>query len=98
MCTLPSGWRPPETIKTVWEANVLGECTIGTAGAVTLATANIANGVTDSTNLQSRFGLGYEGGLAHSSGSEPRTSANSDGNRHANGTGAPCPSRQTNRT
>jgi hypothetical protein len=37
MCTLPSGWRPPEIINAEWgSGSVDGECTISTAGVVSL--------------------------------------------------------------
>jgi hypothetical protein len=37
MATLPSGWRPPETMNTNWgSGNVDGECTISSAGVISL--------------------------------------------------------------
>lgn len=39
MCTLPSGWRPPESINALWSTGTVdGECTISSAGVVTLRT------------------------------------------------------------
>ncbi|PWI08319.1 N-acetylmuramoyl-L-alanine amidase [Streptomyces sp. NWU339] len=42
----------------------------------------------DSTNLESHFGLGYEGDLAQYIGTETRADANAGANRRADGTGA----------
>jgi hypothetical protein len=42
----------------------------------------------DSTNLESHFGLGYEGDLGQFIGTETRADANADANRRADGTGA----------
>jgi len=42
----------------------------------------------DSTNLESHFGLGYEGDLAQFIGTETRADANASANRRADGTGA----------
>ena len=47
MCTLPSGWRPPETINTTFGDGVQdGECTISTSGVVSLRSvfSNIETG------------------------------------------------------
>ncbi|MGR6997610.1 peptidoglycan recognition protein family protein [Yinghuangia aomiensis] len=42
----------------------------------------------DSTNLESQFGLGYDGSLAQFIGTETRADANASANRRADGTGA----------
>ena len=43
LCTLPSGWRPQTTINAVWgDGTEDGECTIGTAGAITLRSSNLS--------------------------------------------------------
>src|SRR5690606_16592849 len=42
----------------------------------------------DSTNLESHFGLGYDGDLAQYIGTETRADANASANRRADGTGA----------
>ncbi|MFF6829652.1 N-acetylmuramoyl-L-alanine amidase [Streptomyces longwoodensis] len=42
----------------------------------------------DSTNLESHFGLGYDGSLAQFIGTETRADANASANRRADGTGA----------
>ncbi|MEU3528811.1 N-acetylmuramoyl-L-alanine amidase [Streptomyces sp. NPDC038707] len=42
----------------------------------------------DSTNLESHFGLGYDGSLAQFIGTETRADANAAANRRADGTGA----------
>jgi len=43
MCTLPSGWQPPETINATWgDGTESGECTIATTGAVILRTSNLS--------------------------------------------------------
>ncbi|MEU9972355.1 hypothetical protein [Streptomyces sp. NPDC051014] len=43
MCTLPAGWRPPETINATWgDGTESGECTIGTTGQITLRSSNLS--------------------------------------------------------
>ena len=43
MCTLPAGWRPPETINTTWgDGTESGECTIGTTGIISLRSSNLS--------------------------------------------------------
>lgn len=42
----------------------------------------------DSTNLESHFGLGYDGGLAQFIGTQTRADANASANRRSDGTGA----------
>jgi hypothetical protein len=47
IATLPSGWRPPETINAlVGDGTTTGECTIGTTGIISLRAMNgdLANG------------------------------------------------------
>lgn len=42
-CTLPVGWRPPETINATWgDGTESGECTIGTTGSITLRSSNLS--------------------------------------------------------
>lgn len=56
MCTLPVGWRPPETISANWgNGSVDGECTITSTGVVTLRSISgqanaAADGIATGTN------------------------------------------------
>lgn len=53
MCTLPSGWRPPESINAVWgNGSVDGECTITSAGVVSLRSISGNTGVVSGTNVR----------------------------------------------
>lgn len=52
MATLPSGWRPPETINVgIGNGAAIGECTLGTTGSITLR-AITANVSTSSPNFR----------------------------------------------
>ncbi|MEU5094952.1 hypothetical protein [Streptomyces sp. NPDC020996] len=51
MCTLPSGWRPPEVINAVFgDGSIDGECTIGTSGQISLR--SILDDLTNNRNIR----------------------------------------------
>jgi hypothetical protein len=53
MCTLPAGWRPPESINAAWgNGSVDGECTITAAGLVSLRSISGNAGIATSTNVR----------------------------------------------
>ena len=53
MATLPSGWRPPETIPTLFSNGAAdGEAIINTAGEITLRTISGSSGIGTSTTVR----------------------------------------------
>ena len=53
LCTLPSGWRPPETINAIFgNGFVDGECVISTSGVISLRSVSGADGVRNGGNVQ----------------------------------------------
>jgi len=53
MCTFPSGWRPPETVNTIWSNGFNdGECTITSTGVVTVRTTSGSVGMATGTTVR----------------------------------------------
>lgn len=58
MATLPSGWRPPDTVSAIWSTGVTaGEATIAADGQINLRTTGYNQPVSGNIRLTSAFAL-----------------------------------------